>query len=520
MGGVNPQYYLYRDARNYTSRSIPLSSTTNQPIRCTEQASTLCFGSQCWPCCTSFCRSCCLPCCYDRNYFGCCCQREPQQYDCNGKLRIYGPTENIVGLYCKRCHSEWLEENFCQENRLDTVRGHDLIIEEKRYILKVKTEPHPLAFSHCVEMVSGVRVPVRQEEVNRLRVGDHITWHRDYGMWHHAIISEIRGDGDGLSFVVVQWYGDDFCDKGAAEIELGTLCDIFSANGSLYKIVYDNNVILQNPPDLVLHRAFSRMDERGYDLLSDNCEHFASYCKTGRHRSGQEKWLKICKLPQFVMTAVIQTAVISVLFIALDKNDPRIVWPLLEKLFEIFLSCKELLIFTVMSAIEVIILLIIMFWRIWLSNYCGLCGRKRQTITDICRRVGEDTTESTVVVLFFALGSVISYGAGQIRGMPLSGDIIIAVLVNLLLGVVGRFVGLLFGHCCCRRTFCRNCEHLGKLLRLTDEETGSDSIQGTPSVSIENSYRAESSYETDDRVATEHTNLLPHYDYNSYYHSI
>lgn len=37
----------------------------------------------------------------------------------------------------------------------------------------------------------------------------------------------------------------------------------------------------------VVARARGRIGERGYDLLANNCEQFAAWCKTGRHRSGQ-----------------------------------------------------------------------------------------------------------------------------------------------------------------------------------------------------------------------------------------
>ena len=35
-------------------------------------------------------------------------------------------------------------------------------------------------------------------------------------------------------------------------------------------------------PHVVVQRAESRLDEQQYDLLTNNCEHFANWCKTGR----------------------------------------------------------------------------------------------------------------------------------------------------------------------------------------------------------------------------------------------
>ncbi|HEY9646850.1 MAG TPA: lecithin retinol acyltransferase family protein [Chroococcidiopsis sp.] len=40
-------------------------------------------------------------------------------------------------------------------------------------------------------------------------------------------------------------------------------------------------------PDVVIQRAESRLDEQNYNLLTNNCEHFATWCKTGRNESLQ-----------------------------------------------------------------------------------------------------------------------------------------------------------------------------------------------------------------------------------------
>lgn len=40
-------------------------------------------------------------------------------------------------------------------------------------------------------------------------------------------------------------------------------------------------------PDVVLERAERRLGEQRYELLSNNCEHFATWCKTGQNASQQ-----------------------------------------------------------------------------------------------------------------------------------------------------------------------------------------------------------------------------------------
>lgn len=42
-----------------------------------------------------------------------------------------------------------------------------------------------------------------------------------------------------------------------------------------------------NPASLVVRRAKSRKGEKLYNLIFNNCEHFAYWCKTGKHKSRQ-----------------------------------------------------------------------------------------------------------------------------------------------------------------------------------------------------------------------------------------
>ncbi|MCP9783657.1 lecithin retinol acyltransferase family protein [Cyanobium sp. WKJ7-Wakatipu] len=42
-----------------------------------------------------------------------------------------------------------------------------------------------------------------------------------------------------------------------------------------------------SPAGVTLRRAMGRLGEQNYNLLFNNCEHFAHWCKTGRHSSAQ-----------------------------------------------------------------------------------------------------------------------------------------------------------------------------------------------------------------------------------------
>jgi hypothetical protein len=69
-----------------------------------------------------------------------------------------------------------------------------------------------------------------------------------------------------------------------------------------------------SPTGVTLRRAMGRLGEQNYNLLFNNCEHFAHWCKTGRHRSAQvEDWLHTgsvgaLALGQFVPAALLTGA--------------------------------------------------------------------------------------------------------------------------------------------------------------------------------------------------------------------
>jgi hypothetical protein len=42
-----------------------------------------------------------------------------------------------------------------------------------------------------------------------------------------------------------------------------------------------------HPPEEIARRALARVGREGYCPVVDNCEHLATWCATGRHRSRQ-----------------------------------------------------------------------------------------------------------------------------------------------------------------------------------------------------------------------------------------
>lgn len=102
--------------------------------------------------------------------------------------------------------------------------------------------------------------------------GDHIKVDR-FLYWHHGI-----DNGNGT---VVHFTGEPG-NKSDAEIKI-TIIEEF-LNGGVPVIV---NYSIARPPDDVIQTALSYVGQKGYNLIFNNCEHFARFCKTGDFKSEQ-----------------------------------------------------------------------------------------------------------------------------------------------------------------------------------------------------------------------------------------
>ena len=122
-----------------------------------------------------------------------------------------------------------------------------------------------------------------------MKVGDHVAWQRPFVHWHHAIVSEINAENNEI--VVVNWNKDK---DGQIRIiqERQSVTDNNSLFNQMYRVEYPEEILNSNEPELVLARARSRIGDTGYGIFSDNCESFATYCKTGYSQSHQVLWLE------------------------------------------------------------------------------------------------------------------------------------------------------------------------------------------------------------------------------------
>jgi len=110
--------------------------------------------------------------------------------------------------------------------------------------------------------------------VTELTAGDHVKWKRIPGYDHHAIVETVANG----RVHVIEYSGNPI-DKSNAQIKRTVVDDI----KQMYKYIYDRCYDAVT----VLRRARQRLGEKGYKVFTNNCEHFASWCKTGYKKCSQ-----------------------------------------------------------------------------------------------------------------------------------------------------------------------------------------------------------------------------------------
>lgn len=143
-------------------------------------------------------------------------------------------------------------------------------------------------------------------DVARLRPGDHICYPTSYVSiaYHHAIVTRVINESE---IEVIHYSGPPEDDEASSSSSNSVSsirfssskkdADIaiirkdkvnlskFAKDGKLFRVDYENDDNCYSP-DYVVMRAESKvgqfgLQKCGYDLLRNNCEHFASWCKTG-----------------------------------------------------------------------------------------------------------------------------------------------------------------------------------------------------------------------------------------------
>ena len=124
---------------------------------------------------------------------------------------------------------------------------------------------------------------------------DHLKVPRQHGLFvHHGID---LGDGTVAHYLE------------GRQILRSNLQD-FSLGQPIATVSYPPGIC--SPPGVTLGRALGRLGEQRYNLIFNNCEHFAHWCKTGRHRSAQvEGWLHTGSLVALALGQMVPAALLA-----------------------------------------------------------------------------------------------------------------------------------------------------------------------------------------------------------------
>ena len=101
-----------------------------------------------------------------------------------------------------------------------------------------------------------------------MATADHLQVPRRHGLFNHHGID--LGDGTVAHYLE----GREILRSPVSEFSQGEVVSVLDHADA-------------SPAGVTLRRAMSRLGEQNYNMLFNNCEHFATWCKTGRHRSEQ-----------------------------------------------------------------------------------------------------------------------------------------------------------------------------------------------------------------------------------------
>ena len=173
----------------------------------------------------------------------------------NTELLVRQYIGNHIAMKCFVCDAEWLTEHF------------------KTYSQECKP---PGAGQGCLDGRPVGRTEVT--DISVLRKGDHVAWWRSIGHQHHALVIEVKLKNKTIK--VIHYTASD---KNIIVKEEDL--EITKQDGMLHRIDYKGDCY---PPDVAIANARKMATEhKSYNILTRNCEHFVTECKTGRSTSKQ-----------------------------------------------------------------------------------------------------------------------------------------------------------------------------------------------------------------------------------------
>ena len=143
-------------------------------------------------------------------------------------------------------------------------------------------------YTYTVSLGNKRKVPmVRASSLDQIKRGDHICF--DGTLYsHHAIVESVNILNGEVSVIEYSNSAKQFCCDNSTPPKNPGLAVVVRRkfkleNESVYVIEHDRCY----DPETVVSRARSKLGERNYNPISNNCEHLALWCKTGISSSEQ-----------------------------------------------------------------------------------------------------------------------------------------------------------------------------------------------------------------------------------------
>ena len=145
-------------------------------------------------------------------------------------------------------------------------------------------------YTYTVSLGNKRKVPmVRASSLDQIKRGDHICFDRALYMYsHHAIVESVDELNGEVTVIEYSNSAKQFCcdnstppkNPGLAEVVRRT----FQLKDDPVNVIKHDRCF---DPETVVSRARSKLGERNYNPISNNCEHLALWCKTGISSSEQ-----------------------------------------------------------------------------------------------------------------------------------------------------------------------------------------------------------------------------------------
>jgi len=183
-------------------------------------------------------------------------------------------------------------------------------------------------------------VPTQVQSLDELKPGDHFSQDRGVYQHHGTVVgSTVMGTQ------IVSFTNPDKGVKSSLEDKKGAriMQEIMSQGqftaAPVFRHDYADGACL--PAETVVKRALEASNGiwQQYNLVTNNCEHFATWCKTGQGSSKQVDD-KICSFVsggvlEFIVKILISLIILAILYLILNSFQPGLMNALVRRLLNI-----------------------------------------------------------------------------------------------------------------------------------------------------------------------------------------